>query len=630
MPALTIEVDKPGAAINPHMWGVFFEDINFAADGGLYPQRVKNGSFEFDDRIMGWRKTERGEVVGGLGVISEDPLNPNNPHFLRITVENPGEGFGVTNEGFRGIGVREGEKFTFSVFVRVRSSKTPMALAIELQDPRGRVIGSGKLSGFAAQWKKHACEIVASATEPNARLVVLASGKGVIDLDMVSLFPSETFRSRPNGLRKDIAQLLSDLKPGFIRFPGGCIVEGRVLEHRYQWKTTIGELQERRLIMNRWNVEFGPPRNAPDYHQSFGIGFFEYFQFCEDIGAEPLPILNCGMACQYNFGELVPLDQLGPYIQDALDLIEFANGPASSTWGAKRAAMGHPESFHLKMIGIGNEQWGPQYFERYEHFAKALKERHPEITLISSSGPQPDGREFDYAWGRLRQIKAELVDEHYYRDPGWFLRNVNRYDSYDRKGPKVFAGEYAAHTQARRNNLEAALAEAAFMTGLERNADVVRLASYAPLLAHVEAWQWAPNLIWFDNLRCFGTPSYYVQKLFSHHRGDAALPARLEQGPDGVFASAALDRAAGQVIVKVVNTTAAAVQARIQLSGAGKIDPRAVAHVLTAANPNDENTLEFPARVAPMEQAIDIAAAEFEHEYPAHSLTVLRITAAAR
>jgi len=323
-------------------------------------------------------------------------------------------------------------------------------------------------------------------------------------------------------------QMLADMKPGFLRFPGGCIVEGSELSRRYQWKKTLGPIEDRKLLINRWNYEF-KHRPTPDYFQSFGLGFFEFFQLCEDIGAEPLPILNCGMACQFNTGQLVPLDQLQPYIQDALDLIEFANGPATSEWGWKRAAMGHPAPFNLKMMGVGNEQWGGQYIERYAKFAKALKEQHPEVALVSAAGPSPADDRFQFLWPKLRELHADIVDEHCYANPVWFFSNSDRYDAYDRKGPKVFMGEYAAQSVAivstrNRNNLDCALAEAAYMTGLERNADVVRMASYAPLFANAEAWQWVPDLIWADSLQVYGTVNYYAQEMFMHNRGDVILP----------------------------------------------------------------------------------------------------------
>ena len=394
------------------------------------------------------------------------------------------------------------------------------------------MLAAGRIDGLEPAWKSRTLELTPAETVARGRLNVLLEGNGAADVDMVSLFPRKTWKDRPGGLRADLIQMLADLKPGFLRFPGGCIVEGSVLDRRYQWKTTIGPLAERKLIINRWNDQFRH-RPAPDYYQSFGLGFFEYFQLAEDLGAEPLPILNCGMACQFNSGELVPLDRLEPFIQDALDLIEFANGPASSPWGAKRAAMGHPEPFGMKLLGIGNEQWGPQYIERLAAFAKVLESKHPEIALVTSAGPAPSDDRFRFLWPKLRELEADIVDEHCYANPVWFLDAAHRYDGYDRKGPKVFMGEYAAQSVGvakpeNRNTLECALAEAAFMTGLERNADVVRMAAYAPLLAHIDAWQWTPNLIWADNLRVFGTPSYWVQQLFGRNRGDTVLPVSVE------------------------------------------------------------------------------------------------------
>jgi alpha-N-arabinofuranosidase len=514
------------------MFGVFFEDINFAADGGLYPELVKNRSFEFTEPLYAWRRVWRDGADGELTIRSEDPLNAQNPHYLRLRVYTPAGVYGLVNSGFRGMGVHSGAEYVLSAYVRTHL-RGPQALSARLTDERDQLIAEATLTGFTDQWKRYEATLRPAATHSRAQLELTAKGEGEIDIDMVSLYPKETWRDRPNGLRKDLVQLLADMKPGFIRFPGGCIVEGRRLELRYAWKKTVGELTERKALVNRWNDEFSH-RPAPDYFQSFGLGFFEYFQLAEDVGATPLPIVNCGMACQFNSAETAPLGELDPFVQDALDLIAFANGPVESRWGKLRAQMRHPAPFNLKMVGIGNEQWGPRYVERYKRFAEVLKKAHPEISLISSSGPGSSGKEFDYLWTNLRQLKADIVDEHYYMAPSWFLSSAHRYDGYDRSGPKVFAGEYAAQTSGvakpdNRNNWEGAIAEAAFMTGLERNADVVTMASYAPLFAHVDAWQWTPNLIWFDNLRSFGTPNYYVQKLYATNLGHAR-PARGRYG----------------------------------------------------------------------------------------------------
>jgi alpha-L-arabinofuranosidase len=528
MTTIKVQADKPGAKINPSMWGIFFEDINFGADGGLYAELVKNRAFEFPDSLMGWIKISPSNARGEISIRDDGPFAPANPHYVRLQSEGTAP-FGISNEGFRGMGVRQGDAYHFSA--QIRGVTGLPVLLVQLYGADGSLLDSVPLGEFSSHWKKCTATLHPNDADAKARLALLVEGKGAVDLALVSLFPGKTWKNRPGGLRADMVQMLADLKPGFLRFPGGCIVEGSVLGRRYQWKNTIGPIEDRKLLINRWNYEF-LHRPTPDYFQSFGLGFLEFFQLCEDIGAEPLPILNCGMACQFNSGELVPLDQLDPFIQDALDLIEFANGPATSLWGAKRAALGHPQPFNLKMLGVGNEQWGEQYVERYARFAKVLKEKHPEILLVSDAGPSPADDRFHYLWPKLRELQADIVDEHCYANPVWFLANTHRYDNYDRNGPKVFMGEYAAQSVAivspkNRNDLECALAEAAYLTGLERNADVVRLASYAPLFANVDAWQWTPNLIWCDNLRVYGTPNYYVQQLFSRNRGDVVLPVDL-------------------------------------------------------------------------------------------------------
>ncbi len=432
---VTVQVNRPGAAISPTLFGLFFEDINFGADGGLYPERVKNRSFEFPEPLMGWKQITPGDAKGTLYVLDQGSVkHMPNSHYLRIKVATPGQGFGVVNEGFRGMGVTKGAAYTFSVRAR-RVEGQPAGLRVELVDAAGHSLGQTKLTGFTPRWQKYTATVRANATDAKARLNVLVEGSGTLDVDLISLYPTDTWQNRENGLRADLVKLLRDMKPGFLRFPGGCIVEGSHLERRYQWKTTIGDVADRNLLINRWNYEF-KHRPAPDYFQSFGLGFYEYFQLSEDIGAEPLPIINCGMACQFNTGELVPLEELDHYIQDALDLIAFANAPVTTAWGKQRARMGHPAPFHLKMIGIGNEQWGPQYIERYQAFAKVLKAKHPEIKLVAAAGPSPDDERFNYLWPKLRELHADIVDEHYYMPPEWFPANVHRYDNYPRTGPK--------------------------------------------------------------------------------------------------------------------------------------------------------------------------------------------------
>lgn len=627
-PTLTIHTGQPGAKINPAMWGVFFEDINFGADGGLYAELVKNRGFEFPDPLMGWTKISPSLAKGELSVRTDAPFNPNNPHYVRLQSEGTAP-FGLSNEGFRGMGVRQGEACDFSA--QVRNVSDAPALRVQLYGGDGTLLDSVDLTNFSGDWQKHTATLHPKDTDPKARLAVLLIGKGTLDLDFISLFPENTWKHRPGGLRADMVQALADLHPGFMRFPGGCIVEGSVLERRYQWKNTIGPVEDRKLLVNRWNYEF-LHRPTPDYYQSFGLGFFEFFQLCEDIGASPLPILNCGMACQFNSGELCPLDQLQPYIQDALDLIEFANGPADSVWGAKRAAMGHPEPFHLKMMGVGNEQWGQQYIDRYEKFAAGIKEKYPDIQLVSAAGPDPADDRFNFAWSKLRELHADIIDEHCYAIPEWFFNHTHRYDDYDRNGPKVFMGEYAAQSVGvlstkNRNNLECALAEAAYLTGLERNADVVRMASYAPLFANTEAWQWTPDLIWVDSLHVSLTPNYYVQQLFSRNRGDQVLSAEISgaEPSQQLFASAVRDGQAGEVILKIVNPGDSAAKIKINLAGAGKVDARAGEIVLTSSNLHDENTIGQPPKVKPVESSFTVSGNHFTHVFQPRSLTVLRV-----
>lgn len=630
-PIITVNVQKPIAPVQPTMWGIFFEDINLAADGGIYSELVKNRSFEFTKPFMGWNITKEDNVTDVL-IINQGEVNPVNPRFARIQINGREKPVVLSNEGFRGIGIKEGVTYHFSVLARDRKN-SKLNMHIELVNSKGKVIGSANLNPESNEWKKYNVSFQANETEKNAKLNITIDGNGELDLDMISLFPGNTWKNRPGGLRADLVQLLYDLKPGFLRFPGGCIVEGHELATRYQWKKTVGDVDQRQLIVNRWNTEF-KHRPTPDYFQTFGLGFFEYFQLAEDIGAEPLPILSCGMACQFNTGELVPTDQLDPYIQDALDLIEFANGATTSTWGKVRAEMGHPAPFNLKMIGIGNEQWGPQYIERYVLFAKAISEKYPTIKIVSGTGPSPDGKFFDYAAQELKKLNAQIVDEHYYASPEWFLQNATRYDNYDRKGYKIFAGEYAAQSintcnPDNKNNWKCAIAEAAFMTGLERNAEVVNLCSYAPLLAHVDGWQWTPDLIWFDNLNSFGTANYYVQKMFSNNKGTQVLPM-LEDGKplvgqNGLYASATFDQNSKEIILKLVNSTDKEQKVTIALEGAKKLATKGTMTVMKSDDLTVFNSIEQPMKIVPIEQELTIKGKTVSNLLSASSFTVIKI-----
>ncbi len=607
---LTVDLTQRGA-VQPTMWGVFFEDINYAADGGLYPEQIKNRSFEFFMPMMGWTEvaSERFSLNKNSGAVEIlNTGNASNQRFARVKI-NSETGYALINEGFFGMGIKQGVPYNFSVLVR--QPENAIGIRAEILDEQGKVIGAVSVTPDSKEWKRYSASITPTATSGKAKFRMTFTGAGTLDIDMVSLFPTDTWNKRPGGLRADMVQLLYDLKPGFLRFPGGCIVEGRNLAERYQWKKTVGSLDERELMVNRWNTEF-KHRQAPDYFQSFGLGFYEYFQLAEDIGASPLPIISCGMACQFNTAELVPMDELDPYIQDALDLIEFANGSESTRWGKLRSDMGHPKPFNMTMIGVGNEQWGTQYIERYKEFERVIKAKYPDIVIVSSAGPFSDGELFDYASAELKTLNAGIVDEHYYRTPDWFFQNANRYDNYDRKGPKIFAGEYAAQSKNtvspdNKNNWLTALSEAAFMTGLERNADIVTLSSYAPLFAHSEGWQWTPDLIWFDNLRSYATPNYHVQRLFSNNSGTHAISIRNGNdnviGQDGLYASAVWDSRTKEVVLKLVNSTDQVKTLNVKLPKGVKQGGGTVTVLKGAAD--DMNSFEDPSRIAPAASTFD-------------------------
>lgn len=547
---LVIQAGKPGAEIQPTMYGLFFEDINYAADGGLYAELVKNRSFEFPQHFMGWK------TFGKVSLKDDGPFE-RNPHYVRLAYAgHPHKQTGLDNEGFFGIGIKKGAEYRFSVWARVAEGETPAKIRVELADTKSmneqQAFVAADVTVDSKEWKKYQVILKPEVTNPKAILRIFLASRQTVDLEHISLFPVDTWQGHENGLRKDLVQALADIKPGVFRFPGGCIVEGTDIASRYDWKKSVGMVENRPLNENRWQYTF-PHRFFPDYYQSYGLGFYEFFQLSEEIGAEPLPVLSCGLACQFqnpNMDAHVPLCDLESYIQDALDLIEFANGAVDTPWGKIRADMGHPAPFNLKLIGIGNEQWGKEYPEHLVPFVKAIRKKYPDIKIVGSSGPDSEGEQFDYLWPEMKSLKADLVDEHFYRPEAWFLSQGARYDNYDRKGPKVFAGEYACHGKGKKwNHFHASLLEAAFMTGLERNADIVHMATYAPLFAHVEGWQWRPDMIWFDNLNSVCTVSYYVQQLFATHKGTNVLsltmnkkPVTGAEGQNGLFASAVCDK----------------------------------------------------------------------------------------
>ena len=624
---MEVNTKKLGAPVQPTMYGLFFEDINYAADGGLYGELVKNRSFEFPDHLMGW------EAFGDFEVKDDGPFE-RCPHYLRLRYPGHNERrSGISNNGFFGIGLHKGEDYRFSVWAR--ALKGEAKIIVQFIDratmEENQQFTSDTITIASTEWKQYEQVIKSPRTIAKGQLRIFLRGKNGVDLEHISLFPVNTFKNRKNGMRRDLAQALADEHPGLLRFPGGCIVEGVDLKTRYQWKNTIGPVENRPLNENRWEYTF-PYRFYPDYFQSYGLGFFEFFQLSEDIGAEPLPVLNVGMACQFqNWNDdsaHVPYDQLQPYIQDCLDLIEFANGPADSQWGKIRAEMGHPEPFNMKFIGVGNEQWDDLYFKRLEPFVAAIKAKYPNIQIVGTSGPDSEGKMFEKGWEAMKKLKADLVDEHFYRNEDWFLGNEAgkarygefcgglRYEHYDRKGPKVFAGEYACHGKNKHkwNHYEASILEAAFMTDMERNADVVYMTAYAPLFAHVEGWQWRPDLIWYDNLRMFKSCSYYVQQMYAVNKGTNVLrmtmnkqPIAGQPGQDGLFASSVFDKNTGEVIIKIINTSKQSQPVSVKLVGM-KGTRTAETITLSHNGMDDENTLDNPEKITPKNGTLSVDA----------------------
>ena len=594
-----VQANKPGVEIQPTMYGIFFEDINFGADGGLYAEMVENRSFEFPQRLMGWN------TFGNVTVSDVKPAFDRNPHYVTLEASGAREKqTGLENRGFFGMGLKKDMKYDFTVYARLHLLNGKQTkIRVELVNSNNNVIAKQSITITNNKWQKYTTTLTSPQTDAKGLMrVYLESGESV-DLDHISLFPQDNW----NGLRADLVQDLSDLHPGVFRFPGGCIVEGTDLETRYEWKNSVGAPENRPLNENRWNYTF-PHRLYPNYYQTYGLGFYEYFLLSEKIGADPLPILSVGLSCQYQNSDNdknahVAVDQLQSYIDDALDLIEFANGPVTSKWGKLRADMGHPAPFNLKQIGIGNEQWGPLYPERLQKFMEQIHAKYPKIKICGSSGPSADGKDFDYGWEQMRKLGVDMVDEHYYKSPDWFRSNAGRYDNYDRKGPKVFAGEYAAHAKHDPNSWEAALSEAAFMTGLERNADVVYQATYAPLFAHVEGWQWRPDLIWFDNLSSVRSANYYVQQLYGLNKGTHVLSltenGKTVKGENGLYATACFDKHTKSYIVKIANTSNEEKEITVTFNGLKKLKAGKVT-VLHADDIQAENKIDHKNAVVPV------------------------------
>ena len=499
---ITVDADKPGHAVSPLLWGIFFEDINLSADGGIYPELVRNRSFEDAARPEYWRFLNATNGNSKMAIDASVPLKPLNRHSLRVKVDGA---FTLENEGYWGMNIVRGEGYAFRAALRVADGfQGPVV--VRLVNSSGAELAKGEISGPSGDWKYHSLDLVASDSDPKARLQISAAGKGTLFLDMVSLMPKKTWKG--HGLRVDLAESVEALHPSFMRFPGGNWVEGDDRAHMYHWKNTIGDIDARPPLWNTWG-----------YNTTQGLGFYEYLQLCEDLGAEPVFCINAGMSLH----DSVPMEQMGPWIQDALDAIEYANGPTNTVWGSLRAKAGHPAPFRLRYLEIGNENGGPDYRQRWPLLANAIREKYPQLQLIVNTDLH--GRPYP------RNPKPDIVDEHYYESPESFMWRASQYDSYDRKGPKIFIGEYAVTENTSRGNLRAAVGEAAFMTGLERNSDIVIMASYAPLFVHLNHRSWNPDLINFDGSSWYGLPGYYVQQMFSENRGDVILPISVDAPP---------------------------------------------------------------------------------------------------
>ena len=612
--------------ISDLLMGIFFEDINYSADGGLYAELIQNRDFEYDpsDREgdKNWNSTHSWKLEGEnatFTISTSDPIHPNNPHYAVLKTNQPGAA--LTNTGFDGIALKAGEKYDFSLFARIPEGSKSGKLLVRLVDADGTVQGETTVTVSSRSWKTYKA-VLPAKTSADTRLELRPQSAGEIELDMISLFPQNTFKGRKNGLRPDLAQTLADMHPRFVRFPGGCVAHGDGLKNIYQWKNTIGPLEARKPARNLWG-----------YHQSMGLGYYEYFQFCEDIGAEPLPVLAAGVPCQNSacHGDLrggqqggIPMSEMGAYIQDILDLIEWANGDARKTkWGKIRAESGHPKPFNLKYIGIGNEDLITDVFEeRFTMIYLAIKEKYPEMIVVGTVGPFNEGTDYVEGWKLADKLGVPMVDEHYYQSPGWFLHNQDFYDKYDRsKKTKVYLGEYATHISGRRANMETALTEALYLAALERNGDVVHMTSYAPLLAKDGRTQWNPDLIYFNNREVRPTTGYYVQKLYGQHAGDHYIPSQVNlDNQDSrvklrVGSSIVRDSKTGDVIVKLVNLLPVSIETDVRLPGMDGIQSSATRTVLAGAP---------EATPLPVTDTIE-AGTSFKQELPAYSFTVIRL-----
>jgi alpha-L-arabinofuranosidase len=607
--------------ISDLLLGIFFEDINYAADGGLYAELIQNRDFEYalsdkQGRDKDWTSTHSWTVKGDnmtFTIDSASPIHSNNPHYAVLETKTPGAA--LVNSGFDGIVIKKGEKYNLSLFTKGKGQ-----LLVRLVSKDNKTLAQTKIALSSSNWKNNTAVLVSSADATDAKLELQPLAKSIIALDMISLFPQNTFKGRKNGLRADLAQTIADIRPRFIRFPGGCVAHGDGLDNIYRWKNSIGPLEARK-----------PQRNLWGYHQTAGLGYFEYFQYCEDIGAEPLPVVAAAVPCQ-NSGTSatgggqqggIPMNEMDEYIREVIDLIEYANGDATTKWGRKRAEAGHPKPFNLKYIGIGNEDLISDVFEeRFTIIYNAVKKAHPEVTIIGTAGPFFEGTDYEEGWGIANKLNVPMIDEHYYQTPGWFINNQEFYDRYDRSKSKVYLGEYAAHLPGRPNNLETALAEALYLTALERNGDVVAMSSYAPLLAKEGHTQWNPDLIYFNNSEVKPTVGYHVQKLYGLNAGNEYLPSLVnlsntqEAVKKRIGLSVVRDTKTNDLIVKLVNLLPVSVNTTLDLNGISVIESQATKTVL-AGRPADKNS-------KPVESVVSLTD-KTKLEIPAYSFTVIRV-----
>lgn len=646
--------EKKGVNIQKDLIGIFFEDINYGADGGLYAEMIENRSFEFLDArgdkdayyqifdgMYGWQKWQNNEEIH-MEIKEDKPLNSVNPHYLHVCAE---KGSAFTNKAYDGIYVIEKEAYEISFYARSKQTAVVKLAVIS----EGQIVATfGEIRIMSNEWEKYTITYTSEKTIRHALFAIVFVDTAEVDFDCISMFPNNAICGV---FRKDLAEKLKELHPGFIRFPGGCVVEGNELTNRYQWKNSVGDITQRKANWNRWAVHENNKENNftskfSHYNQTLGLGYYEYFLLCEYVGAKPLPVANVGLACQYQSSQLVKRGTADyqKYIQDVLDLIEFANGDVDTKWGGLRAKMGHPQTFGLEMIGIGNEQWQTEkvdFFERYDDFEKAIHEKYPSMKLIASAGPTVNTPTYDAAWKNIYEKAKDhdgytyAVDEHYYMEPEWFIKNTHFYDKYPRD-VKVFSGEYAAHDRdvaklEHRNNWWSALAEAAFLTGVERNADVVYLASYAPLFARIGYTQWGPDLIWFDDATCYGTPNFYVQKMFREYTGTITLHSELEKGEENlVFHVVSLDEEDKKVYIKLVNAAEEERNLSLQLSGElltclGKSVK--VEKTILHAELKEVNSVNTPTQIVPKkETVVSKNLSHFELVLPRQSFTVLTIS----